>query len=361
MALVKNWRGNWGTPDIGFTELISRLRGVPLDPNTGGSQNFGQYSVTPQQQETITGVNTNNNGGINLSRPVYQPEGQVLGDSTVGGFTTGGRTGASTNGIVPDQGVNLAEAIRRANLERIQNIFGAAKQRAGDFRSSGQATFDNLLKSIGAFRERAGTLKANSAQEITDTASGILGSNARSAREAAGQSRALGRAQGLGDSSKFNAQNRVTSSLLGTQGSTLANRGQNERANDALYQERQDQAQSQEDTANTYLKGINDQANAIENTALDQFGEDYGQADLSFASMLNEIQNRNNALSSLQPADASTLTPYANNTSGITNTINGILSNYGGAGSTATADMGANPVSDPRYLEYLKRTRGTYA
>lgn len=255
--------------------------------------------------------------------------------------TTVARPGGDTGGQfpgVPDE-VDLA---RRARENRINS----AKASAGQLRGEAQGIFDNILRAVGAFRERAKSQYDTAGQEITNRASEILGSNARMATSAAGEARARGRALGLGDSSKFALQNKVQGNLASTQGSTLARRGEEERSNQNLFQERQDQAQSQEDDANTYLKSANERAGIIERSG-------YDTADEVFDSALNDIVRYQRQLAEIKPLQAGGLTEYAPNFNGIANTVNGVLSGLTGRGAEE-GDFG-NPVNPTNVFDLLKR------
>lgn len=236
--------------------------------------------------------------------------------------------------------VALAEQARR-------NRINSYKAQAGNLRSQAQGSFDNILKQVNAFRDRSKTQWSNAGQEITNRASGILGSNARTAVEAAGDARARGRALGLGDSSKFNLQNKVQGNLASTQGATVARRGEEDRSNQNLFQERNDQAQGQENEANSYLKNAMDRATTVENTGYDAGEEVFGNA-------LNDIVNYQRQLAAIKPVQAEGLTQYAPNFSGITNTINGILSGMGGSRGTSEEDFG-NPVNPTDVFSLLKK------
>lgn len=241
--------------------------------------------------------------------------------------------------------LDLAEQARR-------NRISSYKAQAENYRSGAQRTFDNILKSVNDFRERNKTLYSNAGQEITNRASEILGSNARTAREASGEARARGRALGLGDSSRFKLQNKVLSNLASTQGNTIARRGDEQRANQALFQERNDQAQTQENEANAYLKGAQDKATQIENSGYDVAEENY-------ASSLNDIVNYQRQLAAINPLNSQGITQYTPNFSGIVNTINNVLSGISGSGQSTENDF-ANPVN-PTDIYSLLRQRGLVA
>lgn len=318
--------GAWGTPELGLTERVSDARGLPRDPVTGGSQNFAGGTQTPPRRDTTT---TTNDTSVNR---ITAPTGGGGGAPTGGG-------GTPTGGGSIDE-VALAEAARR-------NRINSYKAQAGNIRSQAQGAFDNILKAVNAFRERAKTQFDTAGQEIVNNASQILGQNARTAREAAGDARARGRALGLGDSSKFSLQNKVQGNLASTQGNTIARRGEEDRANRNLFQERQDQAQNQENEANTYLRNAMDRATTVENTGYDA-GEEV------FTNALNDIVNYQRQLAALKPVQAEGLTQYAPNFSGIANTINGVLSGLGRGGGTTAEEIG-NPVNPTNVFDLLRK------
>lgn len=316
-----------GAPELGWSE---RANNNQPTINTG---------VTPQSKAA----------GLDTWKQVHfdQPKGGTQPLPPVQTATSGYRSVAQTPGQ-PNQpsapaGVDEVALAEQARRNRINSY----KAQAGNIRSQAQGTFDNILKQVNAFRERAKTQWQDAGQEITNRASEILGSNARTARESAGEARARGRALGLGDSSKFSLQNKVSGNLASTQGNTIARRGEENRANQNLFQERNDQAQGQENEANTYLKNAMDKATAIENTGYDA-GEEV------FANSLNDIVNYQRQLAAINPVQAGNLTQYAPNFSGIANTVNGILSNLG-AGRGATEEDFGNPVNPTSIFDILKR------
>lgn len=211
----------------------------------------------------------------------------------------------------------------------------SAIDQANRVRSSGKATFDELLKSVAGFRDRAKTQFTDAGQQITNTAGELLGTNARSADELSGLGRAQGRALGLGDSSRFNRQQKVNSNLAATQGSVLANRGENERANQGVYDERLGQADTQESTANQYLRQINDSAAAVESAGVQNYG-----------SALSSILDRQRQIEALNPLQAGSLQQYSPNLSSVQNSLNGLLASQAGRNIT-NADMGGNPSLSP--------------
>lgn len=216
----------------------------------------------------------------------------------------------------------------------------SAIDQANRIRSSGKATFDDLIKSVTGFRERAKTQFGDAGQQITNTAGEMLGTNARSAEELAGQGRAQGRALGLGDSSKFNRQQKVNANLASTQGSVLANRGENERANRGVYDERLGQADAREAEANSYLRNINDSASGVEAAGVDNYG-----------SALDNLIRYQQQLAAINPLNAGSLQQYSPNLSGIQNTLGNILGAQANR-QIPGGDMG-NPALSP-YDDYRK-------
>lgn len=246
------------------------------------------------------------------------------------------------------QGPTEQELAEQARRNRIDSI----RAQAGATRDAAQSNFQRILDAVKAYRDRAGTLRTNSNQENIDTASQILGSNARSGREAAGQARAQGRAMGLGDSSKFLKQNQLRGDLVAQQGATIAQRGQNERTNDALYQERLDQAQDQERSANNALSAATTEA-----ANLEKFG--YDQAENDYQSALNNILNYQRQLAALTPLNSSGLTSSAPDYSGILNGVNSALAATNAASTVGNqaGNSAANPVN-PTNIFDLIRNRG---
>lgn len=323
-------------------------------------KNFFVPAPKPLVSPMPANVSPSNPMSYNIpSGPVYSPPNpNVLGASTTNtGYTR--NVAPSVPTAAPDNGAKLAQQAYDNRINAVRSLFDRTKSQAADIRGQAARTFDDLMKAVGAFRERAGTQYANAGQEITNQASDILGSNARTAQETLGTSRALGRALGLGDSSKFNQQNKVIANLGATQGNTIARRGEQDRSNRVQYDTRLDQAQQQEGEATRYKQAVEDQARQLETTGLDQFGENTDAASNALGQSLNSILNYQRQLAAINPLQAEGLTSYAPDFSGIVSTLNGILPT-GAVPGAGGADPGAiSLANDPSYQEYLKR-KGLY-
>jgi len=221
----------------------------------------------------------------------------------------------------------------------------AAIDQANRIRESGQATFDDLLRSVGAFRDRAGQQFTNAGQEIVNSSADSLASNARMGDSLATKATRRGRALGLGDSSKFRNQNEVEGNLAQTQGNVIARRGENERANQGLYDERLDQAQSNEDQANSYLRNINDSASEVEQ-----------QGALNYGGALDNLLQYQRQLSSLQAPSAGSIQQYSPDMSGIANTLNTLLSSMSQR-PVQGGDMAANVAGPTNFMDILRKQR----
>lgn len=334
-------QGTWfGLPDYGITEMLRELAGKT--PSAQVTTNFNNPAVyQARQQQSFAGNNLAVpavKGVSTQQTPTNNPQNFAIGGGGGGGGAGGGQPTGGGSGISEQ---DLAAARRRSMID-------SYRAQASNLRNEGQSTFDNILKAVNAFRDRSKEQFTNAGQEIVNRASGILGQNARDAAETEGEARARGRALGLGDSSKFNLQNKVAGNLAATQGNTIAKRGEEDRSNLALLNERNDQAQGQEDQANTYLKGVRDRASALENAG-------YDAADETYSSALNDIVNYQRQLAAINPVNAQGLTQYAPNFSGITNTINGILSGLGGGTGGSNPDDFANPVNPTNIFDILKK------
>lgn len=336
-----------------FDDILKLIGGNNID-RIGTALNLPEYGYSERANNNTPTINTgvtpqSKAAGLDTWKQVHftQPKGGGQPLTPVSTATSGYRSVGQTPGQ-PTQpsapgGVDEVALAEQARRNRINSY----KAQAGNLRSQAQGTFDNILKQVNAFRDRAKTQWSDAGQEITNRASSILGSNARTAVESAGEARARGRALGLGDSSKFNLQNKVSGNLASTQGNTVARRGEEERSNQNLFQERQDQAQGQENEANSYLRNAMDKATTLENTGYDA-GEEV------FANSLNDIVNYQRQLAALRPVQADSLTQYAPNFSGIANTINGVLSGIGGGRGATEEDFG-NPVNPTDVFSLLKR------
>lgn len=336
-------QGTWNLfgqnlPDYGFTELLREIAGKR--PSAQATTNFNNPAVyQARNQQSFAGNNlaapAQRSGG-GTTTPTNNPAALIGGGG--GGGGGGVPTGDAGGGAIDERA--LAEARRRSMID-------SYKAQAGNLRNQGKSTFDNLLSAVNAFRTRAGEQFSNAGQEIINRSSSILGENARNNNQQEGQIRAKGRALGLGDSSKLNLQSRLSGNFAATQGNTIAKRGEEDRANMALKNERYDQAQNQENEANTYLKGVNDRATALENSG-------YDRADEEYASNLNDIVNYTRQLAAINPVNAGGLTQYAPSFDGIANTINNVLAGMNGGGGSTEEDFG-NPVNPTNIFDILKR------
>lgn len=332
---------------MNFGNILDYIGTAVRAPEFGWSErlNNNQPTVftgyTPQSQ--AAGLDKWRQVHFEQPRPQNKP---VTPTPTLPTATSGYRSVTPSGQPTQPAGIDEVALAEQARRNRINSY----KAQAGNMRSQAQGSFDNILKAVNAFRDRSKTQFTNAGQEIVNSASGILGSNARTAREAEGTARARGRALGLGDSSKFQLQNKVQGNLASTQGNTIARRGEEERSNQNLFQERQDQAQSQENEANTYLKNAMDRATTVENTGYD-VGEEV------FANSLNDIVNYQRSLAAMRPVQADSLTQYAPNFSGIANTINNVLA---GVGNKSTPNVpqeeAGNPVNSPSIWDLLSKT-----
>lgn len=333
MANIGSWTiAGLPTPDYGISEALARLLGRPqnnlvpdvlqapklptnnfqsvLGASTSSDPYAGAYS-TPPIGPTYSGPQTKTpSGGSNITAPT-------------------GQTGDNGQGVA-----NLGLAAALANAQ--------------SYRDRGLQTFNDLIKSVNDFRNRASDLRSAGEQTITNQTADTLGSNAKTAQQLAGAANAQGRNLGL--SSKVNLGQRLLGNLEGTQGNVLAKKGENLTANENLYQSRQDQANAQEAQANQYKQGIESGVNQI------QAG---GLADYTGA--LQAIQERANALASLNPLNAGGLSGYSPDFSGITNTLNSVIGSIPSVtGSGANTNQAVNLVTDPTFQAYLRKYAGTY-
>lgn len=295
-------------------------------------------------------------GALSLNySPHAQYQGPVMPGTSEQAFRTTGRTITPQGKEIRSQGTLGAATTDFSNrggstqqsqqsqpaqqddygMQLALQAFEAGKNQARGIRDQGQRVLQTLLDSVNRFRDRSKEQFINAGQEIVNNSAQQLGSNARTKDELVGTARARGRALGLGDSSRFNTQNRIDANLASTQGSVLANRGENERSNRSIYDQRLDTAQGQENQANNYLGDINNYANQVESANVG-----------NYAGALNSLLQRQQALQSLQPLNAGGLAQYQMDNSGITNTLNGLLGGITG-GPVQGEDIAANPVLSP--------------
>lgn len=340
--------GSWLTPDFGVTERAGAARGIAENPGTGG---VGLANLIAGRSNPGTPAGTNYS-----SNPTMQSIPNVLGlaDANLGG---GGSGGSGGNLGSTDLGTDLANTENDARVRMIRELFDQGKQQVAGYRSNIENRFNDILKAVGAFRDRATTLRDNAGQEITNTAASTLGSNAKTAQQLAGSANAQGRNLGL--SSRVQLGQKLLGNLQSTQGNVLAKKGENVASNNALFQERNDQAQTQEDSARTNRNAGLEAADLYDRQNLANFGSNYEGAQLNFAGLLNNILGKQEALNSMKTPDAGGLTAYSPNFSGIVNTINGVLSSVP-SGSGGVSTDAANLANPQTYADYLKRFKGLY-
>lgn len=317
----------------GQTVRSTPTNAIPANNPTGfvlpqGSNNQGQ----------VLGTKDGGGGNRSPSDADFDKYGVARGD--VGGY----------NRVLQEQQAQMErdrvaqELADRAYRGKVDTY----KNQAGSLRNQGGRVFEDILKAIGSFRDRAGTLKDNALQEITNRGADILGTNAQNAQGLMGK--AVGRARNMGLSGRMNLGNELLSNLQGMQGNTIAKRGEEERANSGLYQERMDQAQDQERQAGTYKTGMEEQAGNLERAG-------YDSAETSLLSNLNEIQNYNRMLASMNPVSATGLAQYSPAYSGLSNTLNSVLSGGGTTGGVSQVNQGVGNAYNPVDLQALLRKR----
>lgn len=314
----------------------------PIANTTDGRIKWSDGSITggmstPQGYASPTIMpNTTMRGGFQV------PNRLINSTAIPGGGGTAARTTVSTATSAPsapsgpsaeDLARQLAEAQYRAAIEQ-----------AGRVRESGKATFNDLLKAVNSFRERAGGLRDAASQEIINRASGLLGDTARTGREEMATARSRGRALGLGAGSRFLNQNRIGGAVAANIGDLVAKRGEQQNQNQLLYQQRQDEAQTQEGEANRFLRDVEDSARGVETAGLEGFG-----------GALNNLIARQQALAALKPLNAGALTQMQPDFTGIANTIGQVS---GALGARAGGeDSAANLYSPLTFPELLARRR----
>lgn len=294
-----------------------------------------QYNPTLRKWEGIASSPAGTYPSPNFSAPglPYVAPGSVLGTATTNTTRPAASTGAN------DFGMLLAQSQRANDLDSIKRKFDAAKQTASDYQGSGQRTFDTLTKSIGDFRQRSGDLKTSAGQEIINSASGILGNNARNYEDTVANSRLRARAMGLGAGSRLGGQNALGGAFAALQGNTIAKQGENQMANTNLYNERMSQADTQQGNANTYLQDVNSAVQRLLTQGTDQFGTDVRSAENTYGQNLDNILARQRTLEAMNPMSSGGLSGYQANYSGIANPLTsmpGVNTQSGMAGDTAS-------------------------
>lgn len=193
--------GSWGLPEFGLTEKIGNLFGVPTNP-TGGSNIFGQYSMTPQQQGTVNYVNqTQTPTGQSTLRG-----GSVLGTSTTttGGGTTGttGTNPSPTSPTAPTQDSGMSSL-----LAEIDNIYGQtmglANERESMLRANQPGVEADVQGQYASSQQSLGTEKAAGERTLTtaETQAGQTKDNALNAGRRLYNELSMGGQQRFGGSS----------------------------------------------------------------------------------------------------------------------------------------------------------------
>lgn len=316
----------------GFTHPGSPVSTVPITgPNApldySNSVRPPATNVLGTSNIDLSNFSFGTNPALNLQSPALtwdqveatDPYAQKGGGQTDGGQTDGGQT---------------------INTSGVNNAFLDAIRQAQGFREGGMRTFNDIINSVGRFRQRSGELRDTADQQITNTFSDILANNARMGREAMTNSVRRGRAMGLGDSSKFRNQNQIQGRLNQTQGNAVAQRGENRLENTNMYNSRMDQAQGTEDQANTYRQGI-------EGT----YSNLVGNANTNYQNAIATLQQLVGNMGNLRGLDSSGLTAMSPNTN-FTNTLNSVV---GSAGGNQTAGMEASNLAAPLTYEELDR------
>ena len=318
--------------------------------------------------------------------PKAQASGQVLGASTqypmsmevmskatspadFGGVSYADGGGGGGGGTPPPQptaptgGGNSSEldalnAWIQNQKQMIADAWNAKKAQAQTELGRGKGIFDNTLSAVGKYRDRAKEAFSNAGQEITDTASNLYGTNWQNNQEQTGNLVNHFAGANIGKSAQAQIAAKLAEALTKSQGSVASEAGRNNRENTLQYNQRGDQASNWENDARTQLQYATDSANNLERAGLDQYGTDVVGAGNSFQSMINDMIARNQQLALLKaqiPDQVSNYTPSL----GVTDYLNGLFKQQGGAGgSFGGQDVAANVTAPTTYEELLKRQRG---
>lgn len=297
--------------------------------------------------------------------PTYgltNPNTQVLGAGTTNPPAAPTNLATLKQAVVATnpQDQSLAQAGLDVNIERIKNLFNAGKEQVAQESTNAVNRFNDIMAAVDAYKSRAGTLKENAGQEITNAASDIMHGNATNARNLVGKATGQARSLGLGLSSRMNLGQGLLQNLESTQGNVMAKQGEQNRANDVLYQGRIDTGDQQASDALTAKNAALSAADLYGRTNVENYGTNLEGATTNFASMLNNIVNYNRSLQAMATPNAGSLTQMQPDMSGIVNTINTVL---GGLPATTIA-TGANPATNlasPTSLLDLLKRQGLYA
>jgi hypothetical protein len=237
--------GSWGTPEKGLTETVKNIFGSPVYTDYSPPQSY-----TPQPQtlndptEYDFPSNTTNEPDPDPD-PDPDPNPEPSGDN-----------GGSNGG-----GPSTAEQILQARLNLIRQRWDEAKRQASDWLS------------------RAGETRTGALGDIRDTTSMIKGNAIRTAEDIETKNRMAARALGYGTSSAFErSMRKMGEGLSRTMGGINL-----------------DQAQGRRQVNDRYAE-VENQARALENTGLSQYGDDVTSALGEFASRLDAIKQANDLI-----------------------------------------------------------------
>lgn len=332
----------YNLPDYGINEWLGiGPRNVAVtSPNA--FQAPLPYGLSPNMsQKTDMMSRASQLGGTNVQGPLNQSTTQTVPNSY----------SSPSPSPSPDQSNKSPEL----DLYTQQWLAGLenAKRQAQSLRSQGQNTFQRLIDAARGYSERAAELRDLGSQQITNTFNELAGGNARLGQDARQQALLRARAGGYGDSSKLGLLNQVTGNLAGMQGSALARKGENEALNLADYKAREAEAEQQRKAAQDYMTGIEEAAGELERQGIQNVGYDYGQN-------LSGLAQRLQAMQAMNPLNAQSLTQYTPDYSGLTNTLNSLLSGLTAQNRASGADQALTAVQPTTYQELLRRIRGTY-
>lgn len=352
-------------------------------PSLGGGASTGDNSMTNWNQAWNEGYNNSTGGnpytgfaaeGYAAGQAKYHADYAALHPTPQPGPApttppppAGTILDAGTGPVTPPTNNNdaaLAQSSYDIAQGRIRDLFNTGNAQADTMQATGQNRLQDILNAVDAFKTEALQQKTNSGQEITNAASDIMHGNAVTARDLVGKSTGQARSLGLGLSSRLNLGQGLLQGLESTQGNTMAKAGEQNRANDIMYNQRLDTGNTTAGIANTNFNDLLGTINNFKTSNLASYGTNSNQAGSDFAGMLNNITNYNRSLTAMAAPSAGSLLAMQPDMTGINNQISSFLSSMP---STSTVGTGANapltlasPSSSFQDLLNPKKKIGTY-
>lgn len=347
-------------PAAGAYPVMSLANGAVKwsDGSVTGGMSTQQGYVSSSR---IPGTTVNANGYQVPNTQTTTPPPSNNGGNNGGGNNGGGLSGQQNvdwyinefgQQVPIDKANEARKAANRARYEAALRQASAERDRAGKIKA-------DTFADIGRFRDRSKEAFTNADQQIVDTASGQYGEGLTSFNDLQKNLYNQFAARNIGLSAQIGSLGRARENLAKQQGNVSSEKGRNQRENTLMLNERNDQAQSLENQANTQYQSAIDAATNLERLGTDQYGADEGLASAAYQNSLNDIANRAQQLALLRqqvPTTAAQYTPKFN----VTDYLNSMTSPTGTTQATGfTPTTQAASVAQPtNIIDLLKKQFG---